>query len=44
MENGHFIDEEEFGLLIMYLLKRIQEFLNGRMKTLDQQFELQDLC
>jgi hypothetical protein len=38
------IGEEEFGLLIMYLLKRIQELVKLEQKSLDQVFELQDLC
>jgi hypothetical protein len=44
MESGHFMEEEEFGLLIMYLLKRIQELVKVEKKSLDQVFELQDLC
>jgi hypothetical protein len=44
MESGHFMEEEEFGLLIMYLLKRIQELVKVEEKSLDQVFELQDLC
>jgi hypothetical protein len=44
MESGHFMEEEEFGLLIMYLLKRIQEVVKVEQKSMDQLFELQDLC
>jgi hypothetical protein len=43
-EEGHFMDEEEFSLLIMYLLKRIQEMMRVENKSMDQVFELQDLC
>jgi hypothetical protein len=44
MESGHFMEEEEFSLLIMYLLNRIQELVKVEKKSLDQVFELQDLC
>jgi hypothetical protein len=44
MESGHFMEEEEFSLLIMYLLKRIQELVKVEKKSLKQLFELQDLC
>jgi hypothetical protein len=44
MESGHFMEEEEFGLLIMYLLKRIQEMIKVEQKSMDQLFVLQDLC
>jgi hypothetical protein len=43
-ENGHFMGEEEFSLLIMYLLERTQQLVKVENKTLDQLFELQDLC
>jgi hypothetical protein len=33
MDSGHFMEEEEFGLLIMYLLKRIQELVKVEQKS-----------
>ena len=44
LESGHFMEEEEFSLLIMYLLERTQGLVKVENKTLDQLFELQDLC
>jgi hypothetical protein len=47
MDSGHFMEEEEFSLLIMYLLKRIQGLIKVEQKSLHelhQLFELQDLC
>jgi hypothetical protein len=44
MEEGHFMEEQEVSLLLMYLLKRIQEMMRVENKSMDQVFELQDLC
>ena len=44
MQEGHFMEEEEFSLLVIYLLKRIQELIKVEKKSVDQMFELQDLC
>ena len=44
MQEGHFMEEEEFRLLVIYLLKRIQELIKVEKKSVDQMFELQDLC
>jgi hypothetical protein len=44
MQAGHFMEKEEFSLLVIYLLKRIQELIKVEKKSLDQVFELQDLC
>jgi hypothetical protein len=47
MQGGHVTEEEEeeeFSLLIVYLFKRIQELIKVEKKSLNQVFELQDLC
>ena len=44
MESGYLIEEEEFSLLIMYLLERIQGLVKMENKSMKQVFELQDFC
>jgi hypothetical protein len=44
MREGHFIEEEEFRFLVIYLLKRIHSLGQVKDKSVMQVFEFQDLC
>jgi hypothetical protein len=44
MMQGHFMEEQEFSLLVIYLLKRIHILGQVNNKSVMQVFEFQDLC
>ena len=41
---GHFINDDEFTLLIIYILEQIKIFINIKDKSLKETFKLQYLC
>src|SRR6185369_5881275 len=44
LDSGHFIEDEEFSLLVIYILEQIQGLCSIKEKTKDQKFKLQLYC